>query len=90
MLALSTAACTRLYTEFPMSKRVVDQLVPLSLASSAISKFSGQAAPNYRSLWRRIVDGELSGVQKNGRWYLDPAQAAQELGLTSKAPKSAA
>jgi hypothetical protein len=90
MFTANTAASTRLYMEFSMSKRMVDQLVPLSLASSAISKFSGQAAPNYRSLWKRIVDGELTGIQRNGRWYLDPAQAAQELGLTGKTPKSAA
>jgi hypothetical protein len=39
---------------------------------------------------KRIVDGELTGIQRNGRWYLDPAQAAQELGLAGKTPKSAA
>lgn len=70
-----------------MLEEVVE--VPLSLASPAIAKYTGQPAPNYRSLWRMVVDGEITGFRKNGRWYLNVPLAAVQLGLT-KSPKSAA
>jgi hypothetical protein len=74
--------------EIPMSEEEVAE-VPLAHASPALSKYSGQTAPNYRSLWRMLVDGELTGVQRNGRWYVSVPLAARELGLV-KAPKTAA
>lgn len=58
-----------------------EDVIPISLASPAISKFSGKSAPGYRSLWRMIVDGQLTGIRKNGRWYVHVPQAARELGL---------
>jgi hypothetical protein len=66
-----------------------DHVVPISMASVAISKLTGEPAPNYRALWRMCVDGQITGVRRNGRWYLDVPQVAAELGL-AKAPRAKA
>jgi hypothetical protein len=71
-----------------------DQVVPISTASAAISKLTGKPAPNYRALWKGCVDGSLTAIRHNGRWYVDVPQVAVELGLAKaprvKAPKPAA
>jgi hypothetical protein len=86
---MNTAASTRLLSELSMT----DQVVPISIASVAIAKLTGKPAPNYRALWRMCVDGDISGIRRNGRWYLDVPQVAGELRLAktprAKAPKSA-
>jgi hypothetical protein len=66
-----------------------DVEVPLSLASPAIAKYSGKDAPGYRALWRMCVDGEITGIRRNGRWFVSVSRTARELGLV-KASKSAA
>jgi hypothetical protein len=72
------------FQESPMQDQP-GQVVPISLVSVAMSKLTGRPAPGYRALWRLIVDGQISGIRRNGRWFLDVPQAVVELGL-AKAP----
>ncbi|MFL5280640.1 MAG: hypothetical protein ACJ8AW_06490 [Rhodopila sp.] len=58
--------------------------VALSHGPVSIRQYTGQEAPNYRALWRMLVDGEISGRQVRGRWIIDVPTVARQLGLTAK------
>jgi hypothetical protein len=62
-----------------------DDMVPLSLASIAISKEIGQPAPKYFALWQAIINGQLTAEKRGRGWFLNPKVAARELGLVGKA-----
>lgn len=67
------------------------QVVPISIASAAITQLTGKQAPNYRTIWKACVDGDITASRHNGRWFVDPAVTARELGLTGvQATKPAA
>ncbi len=46
--------------------------IPLTLLAGEIAKLTGGAAPSYRRLYLRVLDGKLPGAEQDeiGRWHV--------------------
>ena len=53
-----------------------DDLINLTCAPREIGELTGKKPPTYRSLYNRVVDGQLPAERHNGRWYLSRADLA--------------
>jgi hypothetical protein len=56
--------------------------VPLTCLARELTALTGQPAPNYRRLRNLVASGEIPAVQTNGRYTVDPREAAKALGMT--------
>jgi hypothetical protein len=62
----------------------MSDLFRLSLLPTELQKLTGEPSPGYRSLYGKILDGQLPAKQINGRWQVDRANLpiiAEKLGL---------
>ena len=59
-----------------------DKDVALPVLSPTLAKLTGQPAPLYNELWRKIVKGEIRAKQVKGRWRADPSEVIEDLGMT--------
>jgi hypothetical protein len=56
---------------------------PVALTSLAreLATLTGKPVPSYRALWEAVVNDQVRATQKKGRYYVDPMEAAADLGL---------
>ena len=51
------------------------ELIPLSMATSAIKKETGKAVPGgYTKLYSLILRGQIDGVKVGSRWFIDRSE----------------
>lgn len=65
--------------------------VPLARLARELAAMTGGPAPSYGVLWNKVVTGQIKSEQAiNGRYTVDPADAAKALGLKIISRKNAA
>ena len=64
--------------------RAKENLKPLAVMSSEVARITGLPPHSYRSIWEGIVNGQIRAVQIKNRWFADPREVAEDLGLTVK------
>lgn len=62
--------------------------VSLTDLPRALREITGQT-PTYRQLWEKTVCGDVRVTKKGARYFADPMEVAQDLGLTIRTTKAA-